>query len=335
MPHSVDARLSAAVRLAERTLGVKVFCLIHQPSGPYDIDTISPWLHDMLLAQLKRHPRGEPVAVLLHSPGGDAHSAYRMAKSLIRHCGEYYVIIPRYAKSAATLFTLGASRIYFGEHAEIGPIDVQVNDPERERQISALEMVQSLERLNSEAMQVMDAMMSLLLNRSGKRIDSLLPSVLKYAADVTRPIFDKVDTVSFTYHARLLKIGEDYAKLLLQEQYPPHQAETIAASLTRGYPDHGFAIDKEETGAIGLELEDIPDILREPLGPFSPSYTKSTVIGFLEDVANATKDAKPANAPPDKPKATNAAVPTANGQSPHRNGRQRRASYRIGQSGPS
>ena len=63
-------------------------------------------------------------------------------------------------------------------------------------------------------MQIVDSMMALLLRRSGKRIDSLLPSILKYAADITRPIFEKIDTVSFTLHARLLKIGEDYAKAI-------------------------------------------------------------------------------------------------------------------------
>lgn len=191
----------------------------------------------------------------------------------------------------------------------------------------ALEMVQSLERLNSEAMQVMDAMMSLLVQRSRKRIDSLLPAVLKYTADVTRPIFEKIDTISFTYHARLLKVGEDYASRLLRGRYKDDDATKIAVSLTRGYGDHGFVIDGDEAAAIGLDLERIPDNLREPAGHSLPSYTKSTVLGFLEDATDAAKTKGP-------PAADNAAPGGAAGKPPRRNGGQRRARNRIGTNGP-
>jgi hypothetical protein len=324
----VDPRLVAAVRLIEQQLGVPVFCLIHHRGGDETTDEISPWLYRQILGGLSKLPRGKPIALLLHSPGGDAHSAFRIARTLTRHCGEFYVIIPRYAKSAATLLSLGAAKIYFGEHAEFGPIDVQLDDFEQERQISALEMVQSLERLNSEAMQAMDAMMSLLVHRSRKRIDSLLPSVLKYAAEVTRPIFEKIDTISFTFHARLLKIGEDYARLLLQSQKRySGSAEAIAIILTRGYPDHGFVIDFDEASRIGLDLEPIPDNLREPIGPSLPSYTKGTVVGFLEDAPDA---AKAKNAP--APGSTRA--PATPGKPARRNGGQRRTGNRVGKNGP-
>jgi hypothetical protein len=238
--------------------------------------------------------------------------------------------VPRYAKSAATLLSLGASRIYFAEHAELGPIDVQLEDFEHERQISALEMVQSMERLNSEAMQAMDAMMSLLVRRSGKRIDSLLPAVLKYAADVTRPIFEKIDTISFTYHARLLKIGEDYARRLLQDRQP-EDAEAIAITLTRGYPDHGFVIDFEEAVRIGLVLAEIPVNLRELIGPHLPSYTKNTVIGFLEDAPHVQPETKTKATTDGKPAAGS---PTAPADKPaNRNRGQRRTRNRVGENG--
>lgn len=326
LPPALDPRLVAAVRLTERQLGVRVFCLIHR-GGDRVTDEISPWLFFRLLVALKTAPRGEPVALLMHSPGGDAHSAFRIAKALNHHCGQYYAVIPRYAKSAATLLSLGASKIYFGEHAEFGPIDVQRDDAEHERQISALEVVQSLERLSSEAMQVMDTMMALLLHRSGKRIDSLLPSILKYTANVTRPIFEKIDTVSFTYHSRLLKIGEDYARILLRKRFSEEKAAVIAMSLTRKYPDHGFVIDVDEVDALGLDVEPIPDNLREPVGPFLPSYTENTVLGFLEDVPDA---AKTKNGP-----TADGAAPQAPVNKPARRNRsQRRVGNRISENGP-
>jgi len=47
--------------------------------------------------------------------------------------------VPRYAKSAATLLALGADRILLGKFAEIGPLDAQFDDPEREYRLSALD----------------------------------------------------------------------------------------------------------------------------------------------------------------------------------------------------
>jgi hypothetical protein len=264
--------------------------------------------------------------VLLHSPGGDPNAAYRLSRLLTRHCGSYVVIIPEYAKSAATLFSLGASKIYFGESAELGPLDVQVDDSDRERQMSALEVVQSLDRLNSESMQIVDSMMNMLVMRTGKRIESLLPHVLKYATDLTRPIFDKVDTVSFTLHSRLLKIGEDYAVRLLKRKYGAG-SENIAYALTRRYPDHGFVIDREEAESLGLEVTPISDILTEPISPSLRSCTKHTVIGILEE----KKDEKQAK----EIKKSSRESGVKPGPPAARSRNHRRASNRIGENGSS
>lgn len=325
---AVDPRLIVIARTIEKQLDCRVFCLIHHPEGEnYQIDTFSSYMFGRAARSIHKQPKGKPIAILLHSPGGDAHAAFRLARALIRHCGSYSVIIPHYAKSAATLFSLGASKIYLGECAELGPIDVQVADPERERELSALEMVQSLERLNSEAMQIVDTMMVSLMNRSGKRIESLLPHVLKYAADITRPIFEKIDTVGFTYHARLLKIGEDYAKMLLRPVYGAELAERIAYSLTRKYPDHGFVIDRDEAEEIGLEFLPIPDNLCEPLEHSPLSYTKGTVVGFLEDEHAAKTNEN-------KAQSTKPATRPGPQRSARRNGTQRRTRDRVGQNGP-
>src|SRR5581483_50375 len=276
----VDPHLVAAVRATEKALGMRVFCMVEANNDP-EASVFTPVLFRAMQRTITAQKAGAPVAVLLHSRGGDAHTAFRLAKTLIKHSGDYAVIVPFRAKSAATLFSLGASKIILGESGELGPIDVQVTDPEREQYMSALEVVQSLERLSSEAMQIVDGMMALLLNRSGKRIDSLLPAVLKYASQLTRPLFDKIDPVFFTSHARLLKIGEDYARILLRQKYDT-AADQIALSLTRKYPDHGFVLDNDELEDIGLETEPVPDNLREPLGLPLLSHFGASTVGFLE-----------------------------------------------------
>ena len=109
----VDPRIAAAVRLVERTLGTKVFCLIHSQSNSFDTDTISPSLLKGLMGDLSSLPRDKPIAVLLHSPGGDAHTAFRIARTLIRHCGGYDVVVPCWAKRAATLVRACGQRVRF------------------------------------------------------------------------------------------------------------------------------------------------------------------------------------------------------------------------------
>src|SRR3954464_1318288 len=98
-------------------------------------------------------PQGSPVALVIHSPGGEARAAYQLATILRKHCGSFVAVVPRYAKSAATLLSLGASRILLGRCAELGPRDAQWEDPEREEHLSALDEVQALERLQAAALE--------------------------------------------------------------------------------------------------------------------------------------------------------------------------------------
>jgi len=54
------------------------------------------------------------LELLLHSPGGDADAAYTLMRYFRRRCKRLNVIVPLYAKSAATLMALGADAIYMG-----------------------------------------------------------------------------------------------------------------------------------------------------------------------------------------------------------------------------
>lgn len=73
---------------------------------------------------------GEPVDVLLHTPGGDVDAAEKLiglVRSATGEEGQLRVIIPDYAKSAGTLMALGANTIVMSDSSELGPIDPQVS----------------------------------------------------------------------------------------------------------------------------------------------------------------------------------------------------------------
>ncbi len=84
---------------------------------------------EMLSNLLNESPEAEKKGLLLliDSPGGDPLAAERVIKVCREHsAGNFAVLVPGQAKSAATLIALGAKEIYLAETSELGPIDVQV-----------------------------------------------------------------------------------------------------------------------------------------------------------------------------------------------------------------
>ncbi|MFZ0667158.1 MAG: hypothetical protein WAM97_15510 [Acidimicrobiales bacterium] len=115
-------------------------------------------------------------------------------------------------------------------------------------------MIQALERLNAAALEQFDQAMFMLLPRTGKKIETLLPHAMKFATDMARPLLEKIDTVHYTQQSRLLKVAEDYATRLLRPKYESEQADEIARRLVNHYPEHGFVIDRNEAATF-LEIE--------------------------------------------------------------------------------
>lgn len=72
----------------------------------------------------------EDVHVLLATPGGDGEVALRMVRSVQARCKTLTVAVLDKAKSAGTIFALGANHILMGPTSDLGPIDPQlVLDP--------------------------------------------------------------------------------------------------------------------------------------------------------------------------------------------------------------
>jgi len=68
---------------------------------------------------------GEDLHVMLGTLGGDGETALRLVRQAQSRCKELTVIVPDQAKSAGTLFVLGADRILMGPTSDLGPIDPQ------------------------------------------------------------------------------------------------------------------------------------------------------------------------------------------------------------------
>jgi len=72
---------------------------------------------------------GENVDLMLNSFGGDIDAAEKIIYMCRKVAGEFRVIVPEHAKSAATLVALASDRVLMGLASELGPIDAQLEGP--------------------------------------------------------------------------------------------------------------------------------------------------------------------------------------------------------------
>lgn len=253
----LDNDFAEAVLELEKSLGMPVWFLIQDGIDPgHDLCS---HVEETFFRARRDLPQGKPVALLIESPGGDASAAYAIAKMLQRHCGSFTAIVANWAKSAATLLALGASEIILAEHAQLGPLDVQFADPDREETTSALDETQAVERLHAAALEALDQTVLLLARRTGKRLETIMPHAMRFTADLMRPLFEKVDVVQYTNRQRTLKVAEEYAVRLLTPRHAPSEAKKIARHLVERYPEHGFMIDYDEAVEIGLSVKEPTD----------------------------------------------------------------------------
>jgi hypothetical protein len=252
-----------AVQELEDGLGRPVWMCIQQGDGPGS--TMEGSTRFQFLAARAELEADGPIALLIESPGGYAQDAYGIARILQRHAGGFIAVVPSYAKSAATLLCLGAEDILMGDDAELGPLDAQQWDSEREERASALDEIQALERLHQAALEQLDETMFVMMAGAQKRTEVMLPIACRFVSDLMKPLLEKIDTVHYAKQSRVLKVAEDYARRLLVPIYGPDAAGSIANRLVNGYPEHGFIIDREEMGFILDADLTPPDAVREAI----------------------------------------------------------------------
>jgi hypothetical protein len=158
------------------------------------------------------------VLLFLLSPGGAIEPAYQIAKTCKMVAKNKFVVcIPRQAKSAATLISLGADEIHMSLLGQLGPIDPQVQG------LPALGVSQALETLAS------------LVQKYPGSADMFA----KYLQGAV-----KVEQIG--YYDRVTESAVQYAERLLEGKQLQRPASEIAHELVYEYKDHGFVIDLDE-----------------------------------------------------------------------------------------
>ncbi|RMD65850.1 hypothetical protein D6833_02265 [Candidatus Parcubacteria bacterium] len=284
-PKTIQPELAQAVGALEKALGLPVFLLvqdlIHRPEMlPYNV--IGQEVSNLFYTERNRTlVRGQKVALLVDSYGGDARHAFQIANLFKRFSGGFTAVIPRHAKSAATLLVLGAERLIMTEFAELGPLDMQMESADREEMLSVLDEAQALDRLNAFAMTALDEVMLLLLRRTGMKVATLLPQVRELVTGMMRPLFESVDVVRLTQVSRILKVTEEYARRLLIPRFEEEVAAEIARKLAENYPEHGFVIYRDEAAQLGLCPESPTKEQDDILSRIIPMLAEKTILGRI------------------------------------------------------
>jgi len=244
----------------------------------------------------------EEVDVVLYSNGGSAGDAYRMIRTFRERFKIVNIIVPFWAKSAATLFAFGASRMVLHEFGELGPIDAQIKqdreDDPGEAWVSALNVHSSLEQIEKRSREGMVEAFTKLRDESGIKIGrrQLADMLLDYSAKFYAPLLQKIETIELGAMSRNLNIGKMYAMRILKQYTDINDlvAEKFLDFLVYECPDHGYVIDyyllkTYLSHVIRADEEPFGSDYYSQLGKLSiatmePGWKES--VGFIDNLIN-------------------------------------------------
>jgi hypothetical protein len=189
-----------------------------------DENSISPFHSNRIYHAIKDLNKKKDILMIINSGGGQIEPAYLISKTCKRLSKtKFNVSIPRRAKSAATLVSLGASEIHMGLLSELGPIDPQFGG------FPALGLSNAMEKI---------AEMS-------ERYPNASDMFAKYLTDNVNirhlGLFERVNESAVQYAERLLSGKE------LPDGKTP---EILADHFTNHYKDHGFVVDADEASTL-------------------------------------------------------------------------------------
>jgi hypothetical protein len=180
--------------------------------------------------------------LIINSPGGDGNVAEKMIMMCRqRFTKSFRVIVPNFAKSAATMVALGSDKIFMGYLAELGPIDPQFGSPQAGGLIPARSFIDGLEMIRRN------------IKEKGDPVQMYLPLLAKIEPHVVAQCQGAIDG------------AREFAEKWLREcmlKDDPQQAKEVASALSEGvkYKSHGKVIDYAEAhDVLKLNVEKIAE----------------------------------------------------------------------------
>jgi ATP-dependent protease ClpP protease subunit len=188
---------------------------------------------------------GGRILLIVNSPGGSGLAAERIVNVCRAYSGgDFEVIVPHMAKSAASVICFGASRIHMSRTAELGPVDPQLkytDDAGQEQWISAAEYVRSYDELMEKA-----------VSGQAKRLETVIQQLARYDARQIEKL-RSAQALSENISIKLLKSGMMFrhSEAMIKARISPFLIQQHTAA-------HGRMISMDEAKSCGLRVKEIP-----------------------------------------------------------------------------
>ncbi|WP_176441843.1 SDH family Clp fold serine proteinase [Granulicella rosea] len=267
---------------------------------------------DKLLDICLERKRRKNVMLLLCSRGGNPDAAYRMARGLQDYYEKFTVLLAGRCKSAGTLIAIGAHELVMSDHAELGPLDIQLGKKdELFETASGLTVLSALTELENKAFELFENAFLRIKIRSDGSVTFKTATLIatELAKGVVAPIMAQVDPMHVGEVSRAMKIGQEYGRRL--SDLSKNLGSDALSALVDEYPSHGFVIDRKEAAKLfvnvrnttedeGLLVSLLRSVMRTPKtdGPilFFMSKTKTEVSNDSDNASGVSEGTNTAGA---------------------------------------
>lgn len=191
------------------------------------------------------------VLLILVTPGGDPHAAFRMGRLLQHEYASFSLYITGYCKSAGTLVALAANQLYMGIDGELGPLDVQVPKTDEMEMSSVLAPEAALRLLEEAASRIFFRMMMSLRRETEGMMSTKTAAELASAtvSQLLEPLYRQIDPIRIGEISQAKKITRLYGDRLNATGKNLRDDKSLEF-LISAYPDHGCVIDKTEASGL-------------------------------------------------------------------------------------
>ena len=253
---------------------------------------------ESLIDMLAGYSRRRNVLLILVSNGGDANTAYRIARCLQECYEQFTVFVPGWCKSAGTLIAIGAHELVISDNGQLGPLDVQISKPDELFESgSGLDMIQALDFLKNRAFKMFEDSFLELKFKSGNRLST--KTATEIATHLTtglfQPVYQQIEPTRLGEIARAMRIAQEYGQRL--DEVSDNLKIRALQRLVNGYPTHRFVIDRKEAGelfnrvrpphseeqALADALEELSRVPNVHSGPVDP-------VPFIQFVSSESQE---------------------------------------------
>ncbi len=259
-------------------------------NGDFDPE-IAP--DEMLIDMCAKATLRKNMLLVLVTNGGDADTAYRVARCLQRSYESFYVLVPGWCKSAGTLVAIGAHEIIMGEHGQLGPLDVQLSkSDELFESTSGLATSQAMNFLRDRTFSQFESCLFELKLTYGNRLST--KTATEIATNLTiglfQPIYQQIEPNRLGEITRAVSIAQEYGLRLNNVSKNLKETREFSAlqKLVNGYPSHRFVIDRAET----------EDLFKRVRGP---EQDEQALVDSLEGLIKSLSRVPNVHAPPTEP----------------------------------